>query len=226
MTRPAALVFAIALTTASVQAQTPPVQTPPAGQQPAGQQPAAAQPPLGPNTWLIDSSHTAAHFSVRHMMVSTVRGTLGRVSGTVDYDGKTVESVKADVTIDVAGIDTGVKGRDDDLRSNNFFDVATYPTMTFKSKRAEAAGEGKFKLIGDLTIRGVTKEVAVEVDGPSPVIKQQNGALKAGASATTKVNRRDFGLNYNRLIEAGPVVGDEINIVIDIEINKRPAGSQ
>ena len=111
----------------------------------------------------------------------------GAGTGTVDYDGKAVESIKADVTIDVAGIDTGVQGRDNDLRSNNFFDVATFPTITFKSKRAEPAGAEKFKLIGDLTIHGVTKEVALDVDGPSPAIKQQNGALKAGASATTKI---------------------------------------
>jgi polyisoprenoid-binding protein YceI len=220
MIRSATFVLATALTAASVLAQTPP-----AGQQPAAQQPAPAQPPLGPNTWQIDSSHTAAHFSVRHMMVSTVRGTLGRVSGTVDYDGKTAESIKADVTIDVTGIDTGVQARDNDLRSNNFFDVATYPTITFKSKRVEPAGDGKLRMIGDLTIKGVNKEVTLEVE-TSPAIKQQNGALKAGASATTKLNRRDFGLNYNRLIEAGPVVGDDISIVIDIEINKRPAGSQ
>jgi polyisoprenoid-binding protein YceI len=220
MIRSATFVLATALTAASVLAQAPP-----AGQQPAAQQPAPAQPPLGPNTWQIDSSHTAAHFSVRHMMVSTVRGTLGRVSGTVDYDGKTAESIKADVTIDVTGIDTGVQARDNDLRSNNFFDVATYPTITFKSKRVEPAGDGKFRVIGDLTMKGVTKEVTLDVEA-SPAIKQQNGALKAGASATTKLNRRDFGLNYNRLIEAGPVVGDDISIVIDIEINKRPAGSQ
>jgi len=220
MKRLAPIVFVLAVGAASVRAQTqPPGQIPPAGQQPA-----AGQPALGPNTWLIDSSHTAAHFSVRHMMVSTVRGTLGRVTGTVEYDGKAVETIKADVTIDVAGVDTGVQNRDNDLRSNNFFDVATYPTITFKSKRAEPGAAGKFKLIGDLTIHGVTKEVALDVDGPSPPLKQQNGALKVGASASTKVNRRDFGLNYNRVIEAAPVVGDDIDIVIDIEINKRPPG--
>ena len=208
-----AFLFALALTAASAHAQTPP----------AAQQPAAAQPALGPNTWLIDGSHTAAQFSVRHMMVSTVRGSLGRVTGTVEYDGKTVESIKAEVTIDVAGLNTGVQGRDNDLRSPNFFDVATYPTITFKSKRVEPAGAGKFRLIGDLTMHGVTKEVALDVDGPSPPLKQQNGAIRVGASAATKLNRRDFGLNYSRLVEASPVVGDEISVVIDIEINKRPA---
>lgn len=184
---------------------------------------APAQAPLGPNTWQIDSNHTAANFSVKHMMVSTVRGTLGRVSGTVDYDGKTVESIKADVSIDIKGINTGVEGRDNDLRSPNFFDVATYPTVTFKSRRVEAAGPGHFRLVGDLTMHGVTKEVTLEVEGPSAPLKTQNGALRIGASASTKINRRDFGLNYNRVVEAAAVVGDEIQVTIDIELTKRPA---
>ena len=173
---------------------------------PAAQSAAPAQPP-GPNTWQIDSNHSAANFSVKHMMVSTVRGTLGRVSGTVEYDGTKVESIKADVGIDINGVNTGVQGRDNDLRSANFFDVATYPTATFKSKRAEAAGAGRFRLIGDLTMHGVTKEVTLDVEG----------------SATTKINRRDFGLNYNRLVEAAAVVGDDIQVTIDIELTKRPA---
>ena len=208
-------VFVLALAAAPAWAQAQ-------AQAPATAQPPAARPPLGPNTWEVDSAHSAAQFSVKHMMVSTVRGTLGRVSGTVDYDGKSVESIKADVTIDVNGINTGNEGRDKDLRSPNFFDVATSPTVTFKSKRVEAAGQGRFRLIGDLTMHGVTREVTLDVEGPSPAVKQGNG-LKIGASATTKLNRRDFGLNYNRLIEAGAVVGDEINVTIDIELNKRGA---
>ena len=189
------------------------------------QTPAARpQAPLGPNTWTIDTAHSQAGFSVKHMMVSTVRGTLGPVKGTIDYDGKSVESIKADVTIDVTGINTGVIGRDNDLRSPNFFDVAKFPTATFKSKRVEGAGAGKFKLVGDLTIHGVTKEVTLDVEGPSAPVKQQNGALRVGATATTTVNRRDFGLQYNNLIEAGPVVGDTIRVTIDIEATKRAAG--
>jgi polyisoprenoid-binding protein YceI len=157
------------------------------------------------------------------MAVSTVRGTLGRVSGAVEYDGTTVESIKADVSIDINGVNTGVQGRDNDLRSANFFDVATYPTATFKSRRVEPAGAGRFRLIGDLTMHGVTKEVALDVDEPSPPLKTQNGALRIGASATTKINRRDFGLNYNRVVEAAAVVGDDIQVTIDIELTKRPA---
>jgi polyisoprenoid-binding protein YceI len=182
---------------------------------------APGQAPSRPNTWAIDPNHSAAGFSVKHMMVSTVRGSLGKVSGTIEYDGKSVESIKADVTIDVTGISTGVTARDNDLKSPNFFEVAKYPTVTFKSKRVEAGGAGKFRLIGDLTMHGVTKEVTLNVDGPSPPIKQQNGGLRIGASAGTTVNRRDFGLQYNALIEAGPVVGDEIQVTIDVEANKR-----
>lgn len=197
-------------------------QNPPAVQAPAQPQ-RPPQPPLGPNQWLVDSAHTAAQFSVKHMMVSTVRGTLGRVTGTVEYDGKSIESVKADISIDVKGINTDNEGRDNDLRSAGFFDVATYATVTFKSKRVEPGTGGHFRLVGDLTIHGVTKEVTLDVEGPSAAIKTQNGGLKVGASATTKVNRRDFGLNYNRMIEAGQVVGEDIQITIDIELNKPPS---
>jgi polyisoprenoid-binding protein YceI len=184
-----------------------------------GQQPTADRPARGPNTWLVDPGHSAAAFSVRHMMIATVRGALGPVTGTVEYDGTNASSVAADVTIDVRAIDTGNTSRDNDLRAADFFDVAKYPAMTFKSKRAEAAGPGRFRLAGDLTIRGVTKEVTLDVEGPSQAIKQGSN-LRVGASATTKLNRRDFGLNYNGLIEAGAVVGDEITVTIDIEIMK------
>jgi polyisoprenoid-binding protein YceI len=197
-------------------------QTPPA---PAPAAPAAqSAPALGPNQWGVDGNHTAAQFSVKHMLVSTVRGTLGKVSGVIDYDGKSADSIKVDISIDLNGINTGAEGRDKDLRSENFFDVAKFPTVTFKSKKVEAAGAGKFKLIGDLTIHGVTKEVALSVEGPSPILNQPNGGKKVGASATTTLNRRDFGLQYNRMVEAAPVVGDEIQVQIDIEANQRPAG--
>jgi polyisoprenoid-binding protein YceI len=185
----------------------------------ATQTPAAAQ-PAGPNAWTVDTAHSSAGFSVKHMMVSTVRGTLGPIKGTIDYDGKSLETLKADITIDVTGINTGNSSRDNDLKSANFFDVAKYPTATFKSKRAEAAGAGRFKLIGDLTIHGVTKELTLNVEAPSAAIKTQQGQ-KIGASATTTISRRDFGLQYNQLIEAGPVVGDEIQVTIDVEANKR-----
>jgi polyisoprenoid-binding protein YceI len=210
---------------AALFAQAPPAgQTPPPAQ-PQGQQqqqPRPQLPPLGPNEWRIDANHSAANFSVRHLMVSTVRGNLGRISGTLEYDGKDVSSIKADVTIDVNAIDTQNEGRDKHLRSDDFFDVANHPNITFKSKRAEPGTDGRFKLIGDLTIRGTTKEVVLDVEGPSPVVKTQRGGIATGASATTKIKRLEYGLKYNSMVEAGPVVGDEVTITIDLEVN-RPA---
>ncbi len=184
------------------------------------QAPAASSAAASQNVWQVDSSHTSAQFSVKHLLVSTVRGTLGKVSGTIRYDGRSVESIAADISIDVNGVNTGQENRDRDLRSDSFFDLAKYPTVTFKSKRVEAPGEGGFRLVGDLTMHGVTKEIALDVDGPSPILKQPNGRLKIGASAATKLNRKDFGLLYNKMVEAAPVVSDEVQVQIDIEANK------
>jgi polyisoprenoid-binding protein YceI len=181
----------------------------------------ASVPPAAPNTWTIDTNHSSAGFSVKHMMVSTVRGTLGPIKGTIVYDGKSVESITADVTIDVTAINSGSASRDRDLKGEGFFDVVRYPTATFKSRRVEAAGPGRFKLVGDLTLHGVAKEVTLNVEGPSPAVKNQQGGLKVGASATTMLNRRDFGLQYNSMVEAVPVVGDEVQVTIDIEANKQ-----
>jgi len=185
--------------------------------------PVMAQAPLGPNTWTVDTGHSSAGFSVKHLLVSTVRGTLGPIKGTVDYDGKSLDSIKADITIDVNGVNTTNENRDRDLKGADFFDVARFPTATFKSKRAVADGAGKFKLIGDLTLHGVTKEVTLDVEGPSPALKQPNGSFKTGASATTTINRKDFGMRFNAMVEAAPVVSDEVKVTIDLELNKRPA---
>ena len=186
--------------------------------------PAAAQAPAaaagGPNTWTIDTSHTQAGFAVKHMMVSTVRGAFGKTEGTITFDGKDVSSVKADVTIDATTITTNNEKRDTHLKSKDFFDVAGFPTITFKSKRAEAAGTGKFKLIGDLTMRGVTKEVTLDVEGPSqPLIAQ--GRARVGATATTKLNRQDYGVSWSRALDGGGVVvSDEVVITIEMELVK------
>jgi polyisoprenoid-binding protein YceI len=190
----------------------------------AAQAPAArpAQAPLGPNQWRIDGSHSAANFAVRHLMVSTVRGRLGAVSGTVEYDGKDVRSVKAEVTIDVTGIDTQNEKRDGHLRSPDFFDAPNHPNITFTSKRVEPGSAGAFKLIGDLTIRGTTKEVALDVEAPSPIVKGQRG-LVTGTTATARIKRLEYGLKYNSMVEAGPVVGDEVTITIDLEIGRPSA---
>ena len=192
--------------------------------------PALAQTPpaAGPDTWTIDSNHSAASFAVKHMLVSTVRGKLGKVSGNITWDGKTVDSIKADVSIDVAGLDTGVEARDNDLRSDNFFNAATYPTVTFKSRKVVPGSAGQFKLVGDLTIRGNTREVTLDVEGPSPAQKTGN-RLRTGATATTTINRKDFGLLWNKVLEGGgSVVSDEVKVTIDLEATQAtqptPAG--
>jgi polyisoprenoid-binding protein YceI len=190
-------------------------------------QPPAAKPQLAPNQWTVDPSHSAANFSVRHMMVTTVRGQLGPITGTVEYDGKDVRSVKADVRIDVSGITTQNAKRDGHLRSDDFFDAANHPSITFKSKRVEPGSAGAFKLIGDLTIRGTTKEVVLTVDGPTPPVKGMGG-VRVGATATTKINRLEYGLKWNSMVEAGPVVSDEVSITIDLELTRPalPTGTQ
>ena len=154
------------------------------------------------------------------MMVSTVRGSFGKTEGTITWDGKDVSSIKADATIDTTTITTNNEKRDTHLKSPDFFDVAKFPTITFKSKRAEAAGAGKFKLIGDLTMRGVTKEVTLDVEGPSqPLVAQ--GRTRVGATATTKINRQDYGVSWSRALDGGGVVvSDEVVITLELELVK------
>ena len=164
-------------------------------------------------TWKIDPAHSAAQFAVRHMGISTVRGEFKKVSGSAGYDTADPGKTSLDATIDATTVDTRVDMRDNDLRSPNFLDVQKYPTITFKSKRAEAAGPGKMKVTGDLTIHGVTKEVVLDVDGPTSPVKDPRGNFHIGASATTKINRKDFGVNG-----APGMAGDEISITIDAEL--------
>ena len=156
-------------------------------------------------------------------MLTNARGarryakTLRSMSGTVEYDGKDVRTIKVDVTIDVKAINTQNANRDNDLRGTEFFDTAKYPSITFKSKRVEPGAGGAFKLVGDLTIRDVTREVVLDVEAPAPVIKGMKGFV-TGTTATTKIKRLEYGLRYNSMVEAGPVVGDDVTITIDIEI--------
>src|SRR5438309_10194370 len=168
-------------------------------------------------TWQIDPNHTASQFSVRHLGISTVRGQFMKTTGTVVYDPADVTKTQIDVSIDAASVDTRVQMRDNDLRSPNFLDVQKYPTITFKSKKAESAGQGKVKVTGDLTIHGVTKEAVLDVDGPTPPTPAMGG-VRMGAEATTKINRKDFGVNG-----APAMVGDDIQITLDVEMT-HPAG--
>jgi polyisoprenoid-binding protein YceI len=170
------------------------------------------------DTWQIDPVHTSIVFTVPHMTISSVRGQFDKFAGTITVNGRDPASASIDVTIDTASIDTRSVDRDADLKSANFLDVAKYPTMTFKSKKVEAMGGGKYKVIGDLTLHGVTKPVTLAVDVPGPPIKDPWGNERAGASATAKVSRKAFGLTWDKLIEAGgAVVGNEVSISIDVE---------
>jgi polyisoprenoid-binding protein YceI len=174
------------------------------------------------DTWQIDPVHTTVEFTVRHMMISNVRGLFTKVAGTITAKDSDPGSVKVKATIDTSSIDTRSADRDADLKSANFLDVAKYPTMTFKSKKIEPAGPGKWKMVGDLTLHGVTKEVTLDVEGPTAPIKDPWGNTRAGASATTKINRKDFGLTWNKALETGgAVVGDEVTVSIDVEAVKK-----
>ena len=169
-------------------------------------------------TYQIDPAHSSAQFSVRHMMISNVRGEFTKLSGAIVYDPEHPEQSNVDVTIDVSSISTREDQRDTHLKSGDFFDAEKFPTITFKSKEVVAQKNGDVKLTGDLTIRGVTREVVLDVEGPTPESKDPWGNLRIGASATTKINRKDFGLTWNSTLETGGLlVGDEVKITLDVE---------
>ena len=167
--------------------------------------------------WDIDPAHSAAAFSVRHMMISNVRGEFGKVGGTIEWDGK---KGSVDATIDATTINTRDEKRDGHLKSPDFFDVAKFPTITFKSTKIVAHG-GKLAITGDLTIHGVTRPVVVEAE-VSRETKDPWGMTRVGASGSTKINRKDFNLVWNKALETGGVVvGEEVQITLDIEMTKR-----
>ena len=175
--------------------------------------------------WKIDPQHSSAQFSVRHMAISTVRGAFSKVTGTILLDDSDITKSTVDVTIDASTVDTREPDRDKDLRSDKFFDVAHYPSITFKSKRVQQVATGKLKVTGDLTIHGTTKEVVLDVEGPTAPVKDPWGNVRAAVTATTKVNRQDFGVKWNATLDnGGVVVGDDVNITIDVEMIKQAPG--
>jgi polyisoprenoid-binding protein YceI len=177
-----------------------------------------------PTEWAIDPAHAAAHFSVRHLMISNVRGEFSKLSGNVVLDPADLTRSTVEVNLETASINTREPQRDEHLRSADFLDVANHPTISFRSKRIAPAGPEHFKLTGDLTIRGVTKEVTFDVEGPTPAVKDPWGNVRAGVTATTKINRKDFGLVWNALVEGGGVmVGDEVSITIEAELVQKAA---
>jgi polyisoprenoid-binding protein YceI len=167
----------------------------------------------------IDASHSSAGFGVRHMMVSTVRGQFSKVAGTVDIDDADLSRSKVEVTIDPASIDTRDAKRDGHLKSPDFFDVAKYPAITFKSTRIAKQADGKILATGDLTLHGVTKPVTLTVDNFTAPIKDGFGRTIRGVSATGKINRKDYGLTWNKALEAGGVaVGEDVQLQLDVEL--------
>lgn len=173
-------------------------------------------------TYTIDASHTRVGFAVTHMMVSTVRGEFGTVEGSIDYDPKNLAATKVNAKVAVASVDTRDAKRDDHLRSSDFFDAAKFPEMTFVSKSVKNVGKDGFDLVGDLTIRGVTREVTFRVKPFSPEYKDPWGNYKVGTSATAKINRQDFGVSWNKALDSGGyIVGDEVTIELDVEMGRK-----
>jgi polyisoprenoid-binding protein YceI len=171
------------------------------------------------STWNLDSAHSHASFTVRHLVISNVRGEFGKTSGTVTLDDKDVTRSKVSATIDVSTIDTREPKRDAHLKSPDFFDVEKFPTITFESTKVEKAGDG-LKVTGNLTMKGVTKPVVLTVEGPTPEIKDPYGNTRRGISASASINRQDWGVSWGKVIEAGPVVGDTVKIEIEAELVK------
>jgi polyisoprenoid-binding protein YceI len=174
------------------------------------------------STWTIDPDHSNVGFKVRHLMVSNVHGSFGKYNGTVEINDNDITKSKVVVSIDTNSINTNVQKRDDHLRSADFFDVAKYPTMTFVSTKVANAGKDKLKVTGDLTLHGVTREVVLDVEGLSQESKDPYGNIRRGATATTTINRKDFGLVWNKVLETGGIaVGEEVTITLEIEMIRK-----
>jgi polyisoprenoid-binding protein YceI len=169
-------------------------------------------------TWIIDTPHTVSGFTVRHMMITNVSGVFEVTKGTIEYTPGSPASTMVDIVIETASINTRNHRRDTHLKSNDFFNAEQYPSITFNSKRVQNVRAGTFEMVGDLTIRETTKEVVLRVEGPPGPIKDPQGNRRVGATATTTINRKDFGVNWSQVIEAGGVVvGDEVRINLEIQ---------
>jgi len=170
-------------------------------------------------TYQIDPAHSSAQFKVRHMMIANVKGGFDKVSGTVNFDPANPSASTVEATIDVASISTRDEQRDAHLKSPDFFDVEKFPTISFKSKKVIPTGDGSFTVVGDLTIHGVTKEVELKVEELTEETKDPWGNMRRGASAKTRLHRKDFGMSFNMALEAGGfLVGEEVDLTIDVEL--------
>ena len=178
----------------------------------------AVQPATGRTTWTIDPVHSSVEFSVRHLMITTVKGRFTDVQGTVVVDEANPTAAAADITVQVASIDTREPQRDAHLKSADFFDVEQFPTLTFRSRAVREPKQDGFRLIGDLTIHGVTREVSLDVTNEGRA-RDPWGGERAGYTATTKIKRSDFGLTWNQLLETGGLaVSDDVKISLDVQL--------
>jgi polyisoprenoid-binding protein YceI len=173
------------------------------------------------STWNLDPVHSVAEFKVKHMMISNVKGQFTAIKGTLAYDEKDVTNSRVEASIDASSISTGDPQRDAHLKSADFFDAEKYPALTFRSTGIQRTGDGELAVTGDLTIHGVTKQVVFDVEGPTPSGKDPWGNTRVGLSATTKINRKDFGLTWNAALETGGIlVGEEVTITRDVQFVK------
>ena len=173
-------------------------------------------------TWQMDPAHSSFEFKIRHLTVSNVKGDFSKVQGVAIIDDQNITQLKVEVAIDAASVNTGHTQRDEHLRGPDFFDVTKYPTITFVSKKVIKIDTNRLKVIGDLTLRGVTREITVDVEGPTQEVKDPWGNFRRGATATAKINRRDFGITWNKVLDTGGlVVGDEVNITIEVELVRK-----
>ena len=180
-----------------------------------------AAPLTSTTTWNIDPAHATAEFKVKHMMISNVKGHFGKVSGKLMLDEAKLTNSKVEAVIDAWSLETREAQRDAHLKSADFLDVEKFPTLTFQSTRVGVAGDGELSVEGDLTIHGLTRKVTFKVEGPTPPTKDPWGNTRLGISATTKINRKDFGLTWNAALETGGVlVGDEVAITLEVEFVK------
>jgi polyisoprenoid-binding protein YceI len=172
-------------------------------------------------TYKIDPQHSTAHFVIRHLMITNVRGAFSSVQGTVVYDPDDPAASSVEAVIDAASINTNEAQRDAHLKSADFLHVEKHPTIVFKSTRLTKAGDGEWNLAGDFTLHGVTKEVVLKVEGPTAEAKDPYGNIRIGASATTKIKRSDFGLTFNIALETGGIaLGDDLKIEIEVSLIK------
>ena len=172
-------------------------------------------------TWNLDPAHSVAEFKVKHMMISSVKGQFTGVTGSLTLDETDISNSRVEATIDASSINTREAQRDAHLKSADFFDVEKYPSLTFRSKSVKRTGYDELAVTGDLTIHGVTREVVLKVEGPTAPAKDPWGYTRVGLSATTKINRKDYGLTWNTVLEAGGVlVGEEVAITLDVEFVK------